>query len=224
MKIYGYSERGVINSLIYNIGDDKKLLLDFINLINIPRKLNIGEPDDCEILIEQSLSQFGDCDLIIILKYNATGSKIVLFFEAKVKTAQGRWNLESEYNKFKAHNPNNNRYSSNLFFQLYSKSLLINKFAGIKTEAVDIDGKCRKIGKNKVVHKAIEMIGGFDKAYYVAIVPTLTNDLKSFLNANDLKLKYKIHFLSWKRIYDFCVENNLNDVLEVFKFNKTQIF
>ena len=72
MKILGYSERGIINSLIFCIVEskDKELMNKFIELIKIPELTVLGEPNDYTILLEQSFSGFGDADLVIIMEYD----------------------------------------------------------------------------------------------------------------------------------------------------------
>lgn len=205
MTILGYSERGVINSLIYNIGYDKNQLTDFIKLINIPTAINIGVPNDYEIIMEQSFSQFGSSDLIIIINPNKE-DKIALFFEAKVMTCQGIWDLEKMYDKFKR-NIKYRNYASNLFFQLYLKELLINNFNSITKQIAVIDklGNHRQIGKNKVVNKTFNKISERN-AYYIGIVPTSDNEIKTFMAKNPACTNY---FLSWEAIYKYCVVNNL---------------
>lgn len=152
MEIFGYSERGMINSLMYTIGEDKELLKAFIKLISLPESIDIEDANDFEIIIEQSLSQFGDADLIIIAHCN-NNKKKVLFFEAKVKTSQGNWKIGNQFAKFTDKNKGKyNGYASNLFYQLRLKTLLVDKLKGNRIEEV------RSIGENKIVVKAVENI------------------------------------------------------------------
>ena len=72
MKILGYSERGIINSLIFSIveSNDIDLMAEFISLMGIPGLNETEKPSGYEILLEQSFSDFGDADLVIILDYS----------------------------------------------------------------------------------------------------------------------------------------------------------
>jgi len=229
IELLGYSERGIINSLIFSISNNKELMDKFVELIDIPKLNKLGKPIDYEILLEQSFSGFGDADLIIILKYKS--HKKVLFIEGKVKTFHRKsWTLENQYNKFKKGKYPG--YSSNLFYQLYLKHLLFDNKTDIEWEnecisnwdsfSVNCGIRNRKIGNNKIVWKALKRVVDCDEAFYIGLVPSNKQE-------NDLfkgKLKHNIHFLSWKDVHDFCNNNEeeLKPVLDVFEFNKGQIY
>lgn len=220
MKILGYSERGIINSLIFNIGENKKLLTEFIKLISLPNPIEIGEPENYEILLEQSFSEFGDSDIVIIANYKNPSDKKVLFFEGKVKTwSVNKWSIFNQYKKF--NRPVYAGYSSNLFFQLKSKELLTKKMIGI-TESNKY-GKNRKLGDNKIVLSATKMINLASQYYYIGIIPSTEEEIKHFFE-NDYKNELPIQLIDWKTIESFCKDFNLHKVLEVFDFNKGQIY
>lgn len=220
MGIIGYSERGIINSLIYSMGYKKELVTKFINLANFPNKLEIKKPDEYQILIEQSLSDFGDADLIIIFNYKAMREKKVFFFEAKVKTVQRKsWSLEKQFNNYYAATADNYP-TSNLFFQFYLKNLMMNEFLNIRDGVEDKFKIKRKIGTNVVVLKAIEMLQNCSDIYYIAIVPSPNDELIKF-NHNP---GYKVNYLSWSTIQKFANINELKQAIQVFEFNEGQIF
>ena len=79
MTIYTYSERGIVDSLVYSLNDDelakKFLILGFPELKN----KNLTE---INFYLEHSLSEFGSPDLIVT--YKLAGKKTVVFIEAKV--------------------------------------------------------------------------------------------------------------------------------------------
>jgi len=226
MKIYGYSERGMINSLMYRIGEDEELLKAFIKLISLPKSIDVEDANNFEIIIEQSLSQFGDADLIIIANY-ANNDKKVLFFEAKVKTSQGNWIIGNQFAKF-TDKGKYNGYASNLFYQLRLKKILVNKLKGVEEPNMIEEGK--SVGKNKIVNKTVEKIGEGTSHYYIGIIPTMDDEIKAFLdnskNKKSLEEKCgkKLYFLSWKAIEDFCKNKKLQKVLEMFKYNEGQIY
>jgi len=126
MEILGYSERGLINSLFYELKyspNNLQLLNSLLSLVSFPyQKVNF-QISEAKILIEQSFSDFGDADLVLLV--SNFKSKQVIFIEAKVKTYQrDYWNILEE---FKRGVEKDKVSSSNLFVQLYQ-----NK--NIKTE------------------------------------------------------------------------------------------
>ena len=236
-KIIGYSERGIINSLIFTIGEDKELIKKFIELIELPNKIEIGEPQRYTILLEQSFSRFGDADLIIIIHYEDPIKNIVLFIEGKVNTYKKNWKIIDEYSNYL--NPKSSdtktkptNYWSNLFSQLYLKTLLIKYRDNYNNPKIEIGilepnfGDYRKIGKNEIVLKAFEKLKNYKEVYYIGLIPTVEDDIKDFLKGKE---DLGIHFLSWKTVYDFCEnhkceEPKLNKVLNIFEHNKGQIY
>lgn len=103
IKVTGYSERGALNALLYEIAYSKRacaLLEQFLSLAHFPRNKKIGSDfTKVEILIEQSLSDFGDADAILLL--NSGDGKTAVFLEAKIKPAQTRiWTLKRQFELF----------------------------------------------------------------------------------------------------------------------------
>lgn len=87
MKIWGYSERGVMNALFYGIAFGKNKIVKLKMLFDILKiKVAKRELFNSEIIIEPSLSKYyGTPDLIIFYGVN---NEHVVFIEAKVKTNQ----------------------------------------------------------------------------------------------------------------------------------------
>lgn len=245
MKILGYSERGIINSLIFSIGDDIELMNAFIDLIKIREIKELKSTvKDYTILLEQSFSRFGDADLVIIIEYENPEDNKVLFIEGKVKTSQSNWIIQSQFDKY-TKKDRYNGYSSNLFFQLHLKKLLFDNCKKYEFEKGIIEPKFedfRKIGENKVVLKALKKIKKCKEAYYIGLIPSTKGEIKDFKNTkNDLSDfidndDLRLHFISWKKVEKFCKKHNnpeskkelihpkLNKVLKIFKYNKGQIY
>lgn len=234
MAIYGYSERGIINSLIFAIGDDNKLMKEFINELKIPKPFELDEPDNYEILLEQSFSEFGDADLVIIIHYKGHIKNKVLFIEGKVKTSQSNhWNIINQLKKFE-NNEIYNGYSSNLFFQLHLKKLLADKWDDIKTKGGAFEPrlkKTRKIGENEIVKKAFNKVKDC-QAYYIGLIPTTVDDIKAFtenieykdITEDTVKIVKSIHYVSWETVKIFCEVFKLENVKLNFVYNDKQIF
>lgn len=126
ITLHGYSERGVMNALFYGIAykGTTEDIREFLCLAGIKKE----EYTDFEIIMEGSLSDFGDSDAIIIAKRNnEKNGKTVFFIEAKVSNGDNKNTLEKRYKDF-CNNFNSNKreggYSSNLFYQLCLKHYL----------------------------------------------------------------------------------------------------
>jgi hypothetical protein len=202
MEILGYSERGIINSLFYEMKfsqNNLRLLNDFLSLISLPYRTVDFRVSDAKILIEQSFSDFGDADVVLLV--NNRGGKQAIFIEAKFKT-----NIRNEFENFKSgirESEPPRGFSSNLFVQLYFKTRLIKALKSrsfedakkqLQEEGLQFpeclskkDRKTnsrrrpRKIGKNKVVEDAIRQLKGYCKdALFIALVPDDISRLKDF--------------------------------------------
>ena len=223
-KICGYSERGVINSIVYCTLSNPELSTKFIEILL--RDENFDVKGDITFYVEQSLSDFGDPDLMI-----KVGDSLI-FVEAKVKTCSDNWKgVQTELKKYNdSDNP-----TSNLFRQLKLKECFVKNYnfakSGIKTNDPKIQGnkkKERKIGRNKVVLKAFDDISeclGKEKVYYVAIVPDSKEKIEAFEKSNEFKSsKFTfIHFVSWEEIKEKLAPN-YKLINETFDYNEGQIF
>ncbi len=246
IEILGYSERGVINALFYDIlnsPNQTKLISDLLELANEEFDFNISK---CKILIEQSFSDFGDSDVLLLVENN--GKKQAIFLEAKVKTFNGKWDIVKEFTKFKdlkGKDRNGNKIipTSNLFTQLYFKNRLwyeLKNNNGIKLDKginfINTTKSRRKIGKNEIVMKAVKKncyLGGYiDESFYLGIIPNTQNEIDIFIKKyfipSQSKLKKNLTnwnntnwgFLAWDDIEEFCKNNSLNNTCKVFDFNK----
>jgi hypothetical protein len=235
MDIYGYSERGIINSMAYFLNENPKFINDFIKILGVPL-----EDSDYEykILIEQSFSDFGDSDLIIIIKDKVNEKKKVIFIECKIKTYQGAFQINSEFNKINNAIKSNKKISgisSNLFVQLYYKYLLINTDGNSSNDhsVKDIfkksNGNPRILGSNKIVLRAFDEIRSSDY-YYVAIVSTAPNEMgskefeKKIRTLGLMLLNHNVFLCYWGNLEDYFKKINATKVLEVFKYNEGQIY
>jgi len=188
-------------------------------------------------LVDQSFSDFGDADLTVLVK--TPNEKMTIFIEAKVKTCQKKkWILDDEYQRFLRGIEGKNLSSSNLFVQMYHKYLLfehLKKYglARLKNgvEAQDFfKKKVKKIGNNEVVLRAAKLIGEHaDRAYYVMLVPTISAEARSvgrtlIRKDNIFKKINTLGYVTWHKILNFALKNDLSIVLENFSWNKCQIF
>ena len=223
------------------------MISDLLNLtifINKKEKVefNISK---CKVLIEQSFSDFGDSDVLLLVKNS--GKKQAIFLEAKVKTYSGKWNIVKEFTKFKdlkGKDRNGNKIipTSNLFTQLYFKNRLFNELK-IKNGNIFNSGigfknttkSRRKIGKNEIVLKAVKkdcyLRGYIDESFYFGIIPSKENEIPKFIkdfNKSQSKLNKNLidwkkenwGFLTWEDIKYFSENKSLDGTCKVFDFNK----
>jgi hypothetical protein len=136
--------------------------------------------------------------------------------------------------------------SSNLFVQLYHKVRLMKAIreSGIedlkKGKPVRFP-KCsskidRKVGKNNVVIKALEMLDQYkNDSYFVGIVPDQDENVRKFVKEKLIKFsppqddhwEWDIKnwgFMTWGQVEKYCEKEGLMQTRENFKFNKGQIY
>lgn len=140
MKIYGYSERGMVNSFFYECQDNPELLKGFFEILNKNNGLSLDVKETtisgAQLFIEQGLSDFGDADVIIITEYN------IVFIEAKVN-ARGGWYVNDQYKEFKKLFSGSEKPSiSNVFVQLFLKEIFIDALSNCIKQS--------KLSRNKI--------------------------------------------------------------------------
>lgn len=202
-NIIGYSERGVMNAILYSIGNDNSKLTDLLRILTSNISLTILDTE-FKIYIEHSLSQFGTPDTVII----ADG--IVYFIEYKV-SAFRKWSLTQEYKLYK------NKCSSSVYSQIQLKKLLFDNRKSIFDDIGVYDemfSRHRKIGNNPVVNKLAEKIQNCITAKYIAVVPSTEEK-------NEKSEFSYCHFISWELLRGIYNDENIE---AVFQYNKNQIY
>jgi len=223
MKIIGYSERGLINSLFYEIKfshNNLQLLNSLLSLVDFPyRKVNF-QISEAKIFIEQSFSDFGDADAVLLV--NNQGNKQVIFVEAKVKTFQRYYksvfDIDKEFEEFEDNIQKSepiNTFISNLFVQLYFKVRLIKvlQHKGIEQLKKGVEfPRClmkkdrktqernipRKIGNNDIVLNAVKQLEEYCKdALFVALLPDNALKLKNFYKKLEGYIPKGFHEYEW---------------------------
>jgi hypothetical protein len=249
MKILGYSERGFINGLLYEVAyrePDKarELVRKLFALVEWP----IDKPpadlfDACEtILVEQSFSDFGDADGLFLFAAGADGAAV--FFEGK----RGEdYTLERAWKKFIGSFWSKARSSgltSNLFCQVYFKQQLAQALRAESREDVeqgltieppfDLVGKKRKIGDNPVVLSSVEMVRKHlgDVRYVLMVPEPWTDDLKAWwcrevAAVSPAPREWNISrwgIITIPEIVQFCRKNGLVRTLDVVEHNERQLY
>jgi hypothetical protein len=234
MKILGYSERGVVNSLLFEIcrsPDSLARLRRLLDDCRFPdRSAGIGSFGDATILIEQSFSDFGDADAVLLLDGDL---RQCVFVEAKVKTCgRGVWSIDEEWESFLTL-LQNGECSSNLFWQLYSKQRLVRRLRGERSPA--ILNRRWSLGANRVVKRAAELVRQYTSStWYLAIVPDHAGAMKDFFCARRTQIQNVLPdfnwshwgYLTWQSVYDMCRAETCDwfGALQCFEHNEGQIF
>ena len=231
-----------MNSLIYEIRYAKNGAALFDRLISeatFPLTDSMPSAGNATVLVEQSLSEFGEADAIILTSSNSANCTV--FVEAKVLSQAQDWKLSNEFNKFED-GLNVKVNSSNIFAQLYHKQRLVSVLTsnGIKAlqEGVDFPPwstkQSRKVGPHPVVLKSLNLIRQCtDNVYYLMLVPDTHQRVESFFEnrLRDLQLPAvpdwdpsHYGFLTWATVKSFCKRNRLAETLAGFVYNQGQIF
>lgn len=235
VKVLGYSERGIFNSIVFFLRANPDCVQRFIKVLKIEDDFF---NDVCEytFLNEQSFSQFGSNDLTIIAK-DKNNKKKVIFIEGKVKTYGKNFRLTTNFENLKT-SKTFNGISSNIFIQLYYKYLLttVLEKKSVNTDSLNLSDILKKnnrkgekgprqIGENRIVKKAIEEIKDADKYYYVAILPkTNPNELNhKFKELNKTLLKNQQMDIEYvEQVFWGDIEEHFKDVEQIkenFDFN-----
>lgn len=246
MRVLGYSERGIMTALLYEIAYGPAPQERLGKLLSRAQFPSLGEVHwvvtDAQVLIEQSLSDFGNADAILLIDQGPKTA--VVFIEAKVnRTQQDQWRIQDEYAQFRQGCQTERQLSSsNLFTQLYHKVRFVEALKTGGLEALK-DGvlfppcstkRRRRIGDNPVVEKAVRRIEPYAlESYYVALVPDTHANVGAHLRrlGQDLAPEgfdgwdtSRWGYLCWEDVRRFCDTEELRHTIEVLDFNAGQIY
>jgi len=246
MRVTGYSERGAINALFWELAYSKDalhLLGQLLALAGPAVAAQFGTGlTAATVLIDQSLSDFGDADAILLL--TTRSSKSVVFLEAKVKSSQAEtWTLTHEFCKFdQGCRTDRKLSSSNLFTQLYNKGRFIE---GLRSGGIELLQKglsfpacstkaLRKIGSNPVVLSAVKKIEPYrESAWYLSLVPDKESAVRDFFDHRFSTIACPLGSggwkasrwsgVAWEQVAEFCDAEKLRNTRYVLDFNGGQI-
>lgn len=193
MEIIGYSERGAMNALFYEMAlkYDEDEMRKFLQLANFNDSENYT---NFKLYLEFSLSTFGSPDLVITA--NKDEERVVFFVEAKVSECHG-YRVDTIIK-------GKDKDTSNLIYQLKQKQAFFDsrQIFPDKAERFDkiIHTKMgyRKIGNHPIVRSLVDEIKGCSIAEYIAIVPKMNNVEKLIDEVGIDKLK----IVFWENIYE----------------------
>ncbi len=244
MNVIGYSERGIINALFYEMvraSDPADVLHSFLAQATFPFTQLRPARGETTVLVEQSFSDFGESDGVVLIRGDEETTCSV-FVEAKAKTFQvWDWCIRDEFGKFRK-GLNHKVSSSNLFTQLYHKVRLVN---GLRQGGIPFlqqgvpfppwsSKTPRKIGNNGVVLEATRRLQShLGHSFYLAIVPDTPDRVAAFfpelqaLPHPTLANTWDVAtygYLTWSQVRTFCLQAGLTRVVAVFDYNAGQLY
>lgn len=215
MEIIGYSERGAMNALFYEMSfKDEKVaeehMQKFLSLAHLDQYSNLN------VYLEFSLSEFGSPDLVIIAEEPC---KTVFFIEAKVSESKV-FKMDSVLSEYEKENPD----TSNLLYQLKQKEAFFevrNVFPNrtdICEERIATSMGPKTVGNRPVVRRFVDILKQCADAKYLAIVPDFRDERCDWEKRNpisDLKIVY------WEDIYQtFGKELGYKSLKKTIEFNQ----
>ena len=223
VSLIGYSERGMINALCSDIlyPADKSIdrLKEFLGWCSFPTEFqpDIAKIVKAELVVEQSFSDFGTPDLIILLEYSDAKKQLIMV-EAKVSAGDGNQNrINNQWVNSDAYFKGTGNKSSSLFVQIYRGNRLIKKI--ITGEGEFRHGRMGpqkwSLGQTKIVIKAVDKLrdyctGNALPPMFLAIIPDTAVKIRAVLDlidkvtyASDELPDWSLHnlgYISWRKI------------------------
>lgn len=228
VRLVGYSERGMVNALCYDLvsRQDLKQIETFLSWFDYSHLDNQERPcfsdiKSAQLIVEQSFSDFGDLDLLVLLEHTPPSSggaprKQAMLIEAKVSTDTNSWQtLGDRFGEFLRMVDGGEGSTSNLFVQLHRKVRLVEFLTNENISfSPDLFTPRGSLGTNQVVEGAKQALEGFIKAggraWYGAIVPddpvamaTFARDILRMEDIRDRLPRWDARhwgFLSWHTV------------------------
>ena len=245
MNVLGYSERGVLYALWHEIATRGPLADDLLHAliaqVAFPFTNSHLPAGNVQILPEQSFSDFGEADALILID-GQPDRPCSIFVEAKVKTLQyTNWLITDEWAEFEF-GLRRRMNSSNLFAQLYHKLQLVEALrkGGIRVVEQGVQfphwssKQLRKIGGNEVVLEAARLLlPRVKETFFAMIVPDQADRMQAFFDQTlrnavlpsvPLWVVTYFGYITWAQIRAFCQVNDLHRTLAVLDFNGEQIY
>lgn len=255
VELMGYSERGMMNALCYDILWSRSLRqvetflgwFDFGHL-DEPKRPRFSDITDARLIVEQSFSDFGDLDLLILLDHKPRHgpgtfpARQAVLIEAKVSTDTDSWQtLGDRFDEFLRLIDGGEGSTSNLFVQLHRKVRLVESLrdesGAILPDRLTPRGS---LGNNQVVGRAKQTLADYvrngGQAWFAAIVPDDPDEAAGFtrelsadegvvatLSRWDAK---HLGFLAWKTLHERAVADGESWPITkaAFDWNEGQIY
>lgn len=238
VNLLGYSERGMVNALCDDMArNGVGAVSTFLSWFDFPGlKPDFTQITNATLLVEQSFSDFGDLDLLILVE-NSDKSPQAIFIEAKVSNDTRSWaTVEYRWDEFVNMLDGADLNTSNLFVQLYRKVRLVSRLSSDGDFHSDLFLPRGSTGTNTVVKNAVKKLRTYikeNKVWFGAILPDDSADLEAF-SRDTLPTGGVIErlpswdasrwgFLSWRAV-DENTRQNWSRTQAAFEWNKGQIY
>jgi len=244
VDLIGYSERGMMNAISEDLAHSSSpdLVGDFLSQFSFP---TAPAPDwkdikQVKILVEQSFSDFGDADMLILIEHTDESRKKrkAIFVEAKVSNDTDSWKtIDERWREFLCILDGGEGSTSNLLVQLHRKVRLVEMLRNRDQFATDLLIPRGTLGSNQTVDKAANLVQEFvceGDVYFVAILPDTTDALTQFFGEepSSASLGEKLPcwsvqnfgFLSWHKLASAVTIARWPRTMATFEWNAGQIF
>jgi len=241
VRLLGYSERGMVNALCDDMAhslDPASAVSSFLSWFDFPAlQPDFSNVENATLLVEQSFSDFGDLDLLILVENNDETLQAVLI-EAKVSNDTRSWaTVEDRWAEFLGMFDGGGWNTSNLFVQLFRKVRLADSLAEHPGPfAADLFVPRGSPSQNAVVRRAVAELEKYIKGgnvWFGAILPDDPDDLEAFsrdtLQTCTVAQRLprwntsRWGFLSWRTI-DENTKQNWPRTQVGFEWNRGQIY
>lgn len=243
VKVIGYSERGMVNAICDDLSRRPNAAVsEFLSWISFPFQQEA--PDfshirEAMLLVEQSFSDYGDLDLLVLLDHD-DGRRQAVFIEAKVSNDTASWlSVEDRWDEFLRLLDGGEGSTSNLFVQLHRKVRLVERLRANGDIAPDRFTPRGSLGENRVVTRAADELQQYVRAgsvWYVALLPDDYGSLATFFengmvapNVQNTLASWDSTcwgFLSWRTLWENGEHNvpSWPRTRAAFQWNEGQIF
>lgn len=242
VRLLGYSERGMINALCDDMAhssDPASAVSSFLSWFDFPgaERPDFSKIESATLLVEQSFSDFGDLDLLVLVENTDKRLQAVLI-EAKVSNDTSSWaTAEDRWAELLGMFGGGDWNTSNLFVQLHRKVRLVESLSEPPRRFVaDLFVPRGSSGQNTVVRRAVAELKKHlrdGSVWFGAILPDAPADLEAF-SRNTLQTSTVVQhlpgwntsrwgFLSWRTI-DENTKQNWPRTQRTFEWNRGQVY
>lgn len=242
VRLLGYSERGMVNAFCDDMAQSPAAaaaVSSFLSWFDFPGadRPDFSRIENATLLVEQSFSDFGDLDLLILVENTDKRLQAVLI-EAKVSNDTRSWaTVEDRWAEFLAMFDGGEWNTSNLFVQLHRKVRLVESLSdtGRRFDA-DLFVPRGSAGQNAVVRRAVAELKKYLRdgdVWFGAILPDAPADLEAFsrdtLQTSTVAQNLpgwntsRWGFLSWRAI-DENTKQGWPRTRDAFGWNRGQVY
>lgn len=242
VRLLGYSERGMVNAVCDDMAHSlvgASAVSSFLSWFDFPgaNRPDFSNIESATLLVEQSFSDFGDLDLLILIE-NTNRRLQAILIEAKVSNDTRSWaTVDDRWDEFLAMLDGGDWNTSNLFVQLHRKVRLVESLTDPPRRFdADLFVPRGSHGQNIVVQRAVAELKKYIRdgnVWFGAILPDAPADLEAFSRDTLQTSTVAQHlpnwntsrwgFLSWRTI-DEKTKQGWPRTQAAFEWNRGQVY